>query len=277
MATSLALVVGIAVVLLPFYVGTKTYPLAVVQGNSMYPTLQTGDLVVFKANSPGRIENGTIIVFVQSRTGVTFLDSLTKPIVIHRVIGSFADANGSVYYSTKGDNNALNDPSAVDASHVLGVPLLIVPKVGLIFLFLGSAQGLVAVVGVITLLYLGSYEEKLRQEKAKDAFLGDLARMVLHGELSQDAFGKIELAVKYFTSVNLVGIGDVLSLTILKWIEGCDLKKGWKITKVECPSCFRRVNCIEGSSDQLLALCPECARTLGHAWQGCYSHFGVAH
>jgi hypothetical protein len=96
---------------------------------------------------------------------VTILDSLLKPIVIHRVVGALVQGDGTICYTTKGDNNALDDPSVVMADHVLGTPLFVIPKVGLLLLFMISPQGLVATIGTITLLYLGNYEWKLNEER----------------------------------------------------------------------------------------------------------------
>ena len=257
-AAVLTVAVAAVLVLLPFYMGTKTYPVAVVQGNSMYPDLQNGDLVLFKAALAQRVANGTVIVFVQSDTGVTMLDSLIRPIVIHRVVGSLVQDDGTIYYTTKGDNNALNDPYVVKADHVLGTPLLVIPKVGLLLLFLSSAQGLVATIGVITLLYLGSYEGKLNEERAKEAFLGDLARLVLDRELSEEAFKKFEVAVKYMSGKEFAGVKDSSTQALLEWMKKGGLKKGWKINKVKCPDCSTMAIGFESPHNLALIICPRC-------------------
>jgi signal peptidase I len=257
-AFGLSVAVIAVVVFLPFYMGTKTYPMAIVQGNSMYPALQSGDIVMFKAVGQKRIENGTVIVFVQSDTGVTMLDSLLKPIVIHRVVGALVQGDGTICYTTKGDNNGLNDPSVVEADHVLGTPLLVIPKVGLLLLFMISPQGLVATIGVITLLYLGSYEWKLNEEREKEAFLGDLARLVLDGELSEETFKKFEFAVKYMSGKESAAIKDGSTQALLDWMKKGGLKKGWKINKVKCPDCSSMTNGFESPHNLTLFICPHC-------------------
>jgi signal peptidase I len=68
------LLVGFAIaiaVALPFYTHTSTYPIAIVQGNSMYPTLQNGDLVIFRSQAHPIVANSSIIVFVEGATGVS--------------------------------------------------------------------------------------------------------------------------------------------------------------------------------------------------------------
>jgi signal peptidase I len=244
--------------LLPFLAGTTTYPVAIVQGNSMYPNLQNGDLVLFKHVDQQSVSNGTIIVFVQGNTGVTMLDSLMKPIVVHRVVGSLVQADGTVSYYTKGDNNQDNDSSAVPANHVLGAPALVIPKVGFLLLFLSSSQGLVATVGFITIFYLGSYEGKLKEDKAKESFLGELARMVVNGELPEEVFKKFEFAVKYASSAETGELKDNTTLAILDWLKRGALEKGWTIKKTICPECYAVASRLE-SNKNLLIICPRCS------------------
>jgi len=77
-AAGLTIAFIVIFVFLPFYMETKTYPFAIVQGNSMYPNLQNGDLILFKYVDQRSITNGTVIIFIQSDTGATLLDSFTK-------------------------------------------------------------------------------------------------------------------------------------------------------------------------------------------------------
>src|ERR1039458_8276878 len=83
---------------LPFLMGTQSYPIAIINGNSMYPTLQNGDMVIFHSIPRHNVPNGTIIVFVQADTGSAALDSIIRPVVIPRVIGSVVQADGMDYY-----------------------------------------------------------------------------------------------------------------------------------------------------------------------------------
>jgi len=81
--------------------------LGVVEGPSMEPLFQTGDLVIIvKSNN---INVGDIIVF-KKRIGNGY--------IIHRVI-SVNNFNGTSYYVTKGDNNPLPDYQEFE---VLGIP-----------------------------------------------------------------------------------------------------------------------------------------------------------
>src|SRR5437016_2113617 len=127
----IAIIVPVVVLAsLPLIAKTSTYPIAVVNGSSMVPALHNGDLVFYTAPH-GPVKNGTIIVFIQGGTGVNSLDSLLKPIVIHRVVGFGYEPDGSLYYETKGDNNVGTDPFATPASSILGVDSASVPYAGL--------------------------------------------------------------------------------------------------------------------------------------------------
>jgi signal peptidase I len=238
---------------LPLALGTSTYPFAIVQGNSMYPNLQNGDLVIFTgAPTPSKIPNGTIIIFVQSSTGLPVLDSLTKPIVIHRVVG-IVQVSGSVFYRTKGDNNELDDPQLVPANHVLGIPAVVIPRVGVLFLFISSPQGLVAVTAVITIIYLGRMDEKASREERKDQFLRELAGMVLDGELPEQLFSKIELGIRYGKQSD-----GSLPIRISEWIEKGGLDHEWTVRKAACSKCSESSKIFEGSRNDALVACPNC-------------------
>lgn len=243
------------IIILPFYLGTKTYPIAIVTGNSMYPNLQNGDLVLFGAEKSQWIPNGTVIVFVQSDTGVSALDSLTKPTVIHRIVGSFVQADGKICYTTKGDNNKVNDSSSVPSDHVLGTPVLVIPKIGIVFVFLSSPQGLVATIGFITIFYLGSYDTKQKDQEKKEKFLGELKKMTINGDLRKDLFEKFEFAVKYPKQAQ--ALEDKTTRSILEWINQDSLSEDWQIDRTACLRC-KQTGIVLRAEKNTLTLCTSC-------------------
>jgi len=253
-AVVVAVIVG-----LPLYTQTSNYPIAIVQGNSMYPTLHNGDMEIFAKAPQGMIRNGTIIVFVQSDTGVTTLDSLIRPVVIHRIVGTLVQADGQVYYRTKGDNNQYVDPQLVQASHVLGVPIQTIPQGGILVLFFESPEGLVALVGMISLYYLGKYEVKMKDDETKDTFLGELTKLVLQGELSEEVFKRLEPVVKYGKRIQLDGVDDDLVISLLTWMRKGGLEKGWKVTDIDCPVCSGKATSFVSSKDVSFNVCQHCA------------------
>ncbi len=83
--------------------------LAVVEGKSMEPTLQTGDLVLVIRVSPEDIHVGDIIVY--KKPDGTF--------IIHRVI-KVKHVDDQFYYVTQGDNNPIPDGPGVPYRDVIG-------------------------------------------------------------------------------------------------------------------------------------------------------------
>jgi signal peptidase len=246
---------------LPLFMGTQTYPLAVVEGTSMYPSLQNGDLVVFQGVSHPILANGTVIVFVQGGTGFSSIDSLIRPVVIHRIVGVVVQADGSVSYRTKGDNNALDDPGLVPSGDIMGTSAVVIPKAGLLVMFAKSPQGLVAVVGLLSLFYLGGFEAKAKEEDKRKAFLGALAQMALNDEISNDLFRKYELAVTYVDGLKLEEPMDGRSLALVDWIKKGALDHEWKAKRMACPNCDSSATVFESSNGLMFVACSSCART----------------
>jgi len=245
--------------------GTSTYPISIVEGNSMYPNLQNGDLVLFHSvPNPSQIANGTIILYVQTDTGVSGLDSLIRPVVIHRVIGVVSQSDGLVNYKTKGDNNLVPDPALVPASHVLGTPSAVIPKAGLIFLFIQSPQGLVATIGFIVIFYLGKNESKIKEGASKEAFLSALAQMSLNNELPETLFKKLELAVKYSDDLKVDDLRDGQVLALVDWIKKGALEYKWKVDAFGCPKCGSKARSFESKNSLLLTICPTCYQASNH-------------
>jgi signal peptidase I len=245
-------------VALPIYAGTGTYPIAIVQGNSMYPTLHNGDVVIFKAAPHTMIANNTIIVFVQGETGVSALDSIIRPVVIHRVVGTVVQADGTVYYRTKGDNNQYPDPSLTQASNVLGTPMEVVPGVGVIILFFESPQGLVALIGMISLYYVGRYEVFLSEDRRREKFLAALGQLVLDGDLSLEQFKRMEIVVKYGKAIQTESLDDPLTAAVADWVKKGNLAEDWKLSRSDCHTCTRLVTSFV-SKGSVLTICPRCS------------------
>ena len=254
----LIVVVVLIVIFLPICARTGSYPLTIVNGNSMYPNLQNGDLVYYSATDKARIPNGTVIVLVQSGTGDSLLNSLIRPVVIHRVVGEVIQSDGAICYQTKGDNNDANDPFLTKSDQVIGVTTLTIPKVGLLFLFLQSPQGLIATVGIISLTYLSMQDIRRREEKKKDKFLGALAKKVLSGDLSNEQFEKIELAVKYSDEIKSSDLEDPSVSALVGWLKNGGLDQNWKIKTIICNKCSGIALEIEGEKNNSITICRQC-------------------
>ncbi|HXW36752.1 MAG TPA: signal peptidase I [Nitrososphaerales archaeon] len=242
---------------LPLFAGTGTYPVAIVDGNSMYPTLHNGDLVFFAAPT-GPIKNGTIIVFVQGRSGIPALDSLLMPVVIHRVVGMGTEPNGVQYFQTKGDNNLQKDPFVTDAGNVLGVPVLVIPYGGIPLVFLRTPYGLVALTSFVSLYYFSDIDTQLETEKDKERLLAVFAKMTLNREMSASEFERLRVAVEYSDEISTDLLKDPTSISLIDWLKSGGLSTSWKETRSLCPSCGSMATTVE-SGERAFLICPSCS------------------
>lgn len=257
---SLALISSIALIVffasLPLAAGTNSYPLAIVNGNSMYPTLHNGDLVFFMAVH-GQVREGTIIVFVQGGSGIGILDNLLRPIVIHRVVGSGHEPNGMIYYQTKGDNNLAPDPFVTDSTNVLGVPVLVIPYAGFPFQFLTTPFGMVVISCFMTLFFLSGIDSKIEQEKEKKRLVALFARHSLNGEITPSQFERLKLAVEFYEDISPDLISDPTIISTIDWLRGGGLFTRWREERIECTDCktpsFRII-----SGEKSFLFCPNC-------------------
>ena len=251
-----AAVVVVALAGLPMFEGTKSYPVAIVDGNSMYPALHNGDLIVFSA-PPATVSNGSIIVFVQGGTGVGALDSLLKPIVIHRVIGTGMEPNGMPYYQTKGDNNQALDPFVTDQSSVLGVPSVVVPFAGWPVLFLKTAYGMVAFTALVTIFIVSGLETRVLDDEEKRRLLAVFARYSLNGEMTARDFERVKLAVEYYEDISTEQLKDPTMISAVDWLKKGALHGKWKEVQTLCPVCDADAIMII-SGDNAFLVCPAC-------------------
>ncbi len=167
----------------------------------MIPTLASGHLIVYHGIAQQGIQNGTIIVYLSSATGFPALDSMIKPVIIHRVVGEVVQSDGTIYYRTKGDNNQFPDPALVRYDQVLGTPTEEIPMVGAVVLFIKSPQGLVFIVAALTLLYFNRFDRAISRDKRRKEVLSTFARSVLDGGLSMEDFEKVRLAIDFTESL----------------------------------------------------------------------------
>jgi signal peptidase len=254
----LALAIFVVLVLaLPLFAGTHSYPLTVVDGTSMLPTLENGDLVYYTGISKNTLVlKGTIIVFTQEQSGP--LSFLIRPVVIHRVVDYVTLADGSIGYVTEGDNNGYRDGGYVLPQNVLGEVATVIPKVGLVFQFIKSAQGLAVLISVIVIVYLVAYDTRWSRDKRKEIFLGNMAQKTINGEFPDELFKKFELILKYGDSMNPALIRDPEAHAIAQWLKKGAIDHDWKIETVDCSKCGAPAVRLSSQKGRSLELCSKC-------------------
>lgn len=143
----------------------------VVLTESMEDTILGGDLIIVKKVDPEDIKPGDII---------SFFDPASKndAVVTHRVLpaeegGIVYDADGKLYWNTKGDNNSTKDKVSVPAENLIGrYEGQRIGVIGSVAMFMQSTWGLIVCIGV-PLAALVTYE-MLRYKKANAAKQSDV-------------------------------------------------------------------------------------------------------
>ena len=163
MKRDVVVVLTVMLVLLAFNEGLKLVtgtdvPLAIVEGYSMWPTYDNGDVLLIVGVEPLDLKVGDVIVYRK----------YDGTLVVHRVIDkSYID--GKWVFRTKGDNNPHPDPYPVWEDQVVGrVAGRLIPKVGILFKALMPYKYaiicLLIIAAVILVVWPSSKKEKEKVE-----------------------------------------------------------------------------------------------------------------
>ena len=143
----------------------------IVLTDSMYPVIQSGDLIICHTAEAGDIEAGDVIVFFDPMGNGT-------TVVTHRVL-EIVEEDGQISYRTKGDNNNAEDQVAVPGKSLLGTYEKRIPGAGNIAMFMQTTPGLILCCVCPIILLVGydmlrrrQYDKK--KQKDTDALLAEL-------------------------------------------------------------------------------------------------------
>ena len=147
-----------------------TFPLIVLT-DSMYPEIESGDLIICRTAEVDEIEVNDIISFFDPAGNGT-------SIVTHRVI-EIVEEDGEILFRTRGDNNNTEDKELVPAENLVGVYKMRIAGAGHIAMFMQSTTGLIICVVLPIILLVGYdiirrriYEKNNKQDT--DALLAEL-------------------------------------------------------------------------------------------------------
>jgi len=144
------------------------FPLIVLT-DSMYPDIQSGDLIICHTAEPEQIQVGDVIAFFDPAGNGT-------SIVTHSV-AQITEAGGQTAWITRGIANNANDAMPVPADKLVGVYRGRVPGFGHVVMFMQSTTGLIVCVICPILLLVGWDLLRRRQyEKRKQADTEELLR-----------------------------------------------------------------------------------------------------
>ena len=147
----------------------------IVLTDSMYPVIESGDLIICHTAEPEEIEVGDVIAFFDpAGNGST--------IVSHRVL-EVTEQNGQIAWRTKGDSNNTEDRMLVPADKLVATyEDTRIPGFGNVALFMQTTPGLIVCVVLPMLLLIGYdmirrklYEKSTKQDT--DQLLAELEEL----------------------------------------------------------------------------------------------------
>lgn len=147
----------------------------IVLTDSMYPVIESGDLIICHTEDPERIVEGDVIAFFDPAGNGT-------SIVTHRVL-EVTEQDGKIAWKTKGDNNNTEDRLLVPADKLVAIyEGTRIPGAGNVALFMQTTPGLIVCV-VCPILLLVGYDMIRRRiyekssKKDTDALLAELEEL----------------------------------------------------------------------------------------------------
>lgn len=156
----------------------------IVLTDSMYPVIESGDLILCHTLEAEDVQVGDVITFYDPMGNGT-------SVVTHRVL-EITVKDGRPQFVTKGDNNNVEDQVPVDAEDLIGIYRNRIPKAGNVAMFMQTTPGLIVCVVCPIILLVGydmlrrkKYEKEKQQDT--DALLAELeALRALKAEKEQE-------------------------------------------------------------------------------------------
>jgi len=137
------------------------FPLIVLT-DSMFPEIESGDLIICRTAEPEEIQVGDVIAFFDPAGNGT-------SIVTHRVT-EVTEQDGSPAWRTKGDANNAEDRMPVPGKNLAGVYSRRIPGLGNVVMFMQTTAGLIVCVVCPILLLVGwDILRRRKYEKSKQA------------------------------------------------------------------------------------------------------------
>ena len=143
----------------------------IVLTDSMYPEIESGDLIICHTIAGDEVKVGDVVAFFDPAGNGT-------SIVTHRVT-EITEENGDLAFRTKGDANNVEDSLLVPEKSLVGIYKSRIAGAGNIAMFMQTSTGLIVCVVLPLILLVGydvirsrAYESK--KQKDTDALLAEL-------------------------------------------------------------------------------------------------------
>lgn len=147
----------------------------IVLSDSMYPEIESGDLIFCVHADPSEIGEKDVISFFDPA-------SSSSAVVTHRVEEIIDDGDGTLSFRTKGDANNATDAVLVSEEKLVGIYKFRISGAGNVAMFMQTTPGLIVCVFVPMLLFIGYdvVRRRLYEQNKKDdmeVLLAELAAL----------------------------------------------------------------------------------------------------
>lgn len=135
----------------------------IVLTDSMYPEIESGDLIICRKTDAEDIQVGDVICFFDPSGNGTST-------VTHRVMEITTDENGGLAWVTKGDANNAEDQALVPAGKLVGIYNTRIAGAGNAAMFMQTTQGLILCV-ILPIILLVAYDiirRRIYEKNKKD-------------------------------------------------------------------------------------------------------------
>jgi len=146
----------------------------IVLTDSMYPEINSGDLIILNKIETEKVKIGDIITFFEP----SGKDTST---ITHRVI-EITTKDNKIAFKTKGDSNNTEDKELVTEEELIGIYKFKISGLGNIAIFMSTTKGLIICIAIPLILLFGydiisrkKYDEKLKEDK--EALIAELERL----------------------------------------------------------------------------------------------------
>lgn len=129
------------------------YKAFIITTNSMEPQIKIGDVIITKKINEDEIKEGDIITF----------SIKDKEMITHRV-SKIEKSGNETFYTTRGDNNNVEDKEKITINSIVGKKVLIIPKMGV---FIGALENKIILL-VVLLVILILLFSKIQKDEVKD-------------------------------------------------------------------------------------------------------------
>lgn len=130
--------------------GYKSY---IIKTNSMEPTININDVIITKKVERDEIKTGDVITFMQNGEVIT-----------HRI--TQIDTNGE--YTTKGDNNNIEDTFKIAYENIEGKHILTIPQLGKIVQVLDNKMVFLIITLIVLIFMLITIQNQEKRENRRE-------------------------------------------------------------------------------------------------------------